>query len=273
MARAGTANSIPQLPSPPPEGVIAALVLALSVAGCAKSTPREATGARRLTVSAAISLESALDELQPLFQKRYLGLTMRYNFGGSGALEQQIKQGAPVDVFIAAAPREMNELEAKGLLESGTRRDLVTNELALVVPSGVNDVQSFSDLTRVKRIAMAEPHSVPAGMYARQVLEHLSLFDRLRPKLVFGGNVRQALAYVESGSADAALVYETEARLSTRVRIAALAPAGSYSPITYPVAIVRGSKSAAASDFVRFLLGSEAQHVFEEHGFHSAADR
>lgn len=249
------------------------LLVGLALSGCARSTPPEPPGARRLTVSAAISLEPALDEIQSLFQEQHPELTVRYNFAGSGPLEQQIEQGAPVDVFLSAAAREIDVLEAKGLIERGSRHDLVTNEIVLAVPVGSKRIRDFADLTRpeVKRIAMAEPESVPAGMYAREILDHLGILERVRSKLVFAANVRQALAYIETGNADVALVYETEARLSTRVRIAAVAPPGSHAPIVYPVAIIGNSRHAATSkEFVELLSTPAALKVFEKYGFRPA---
>jgi len=128
---------------------------------------------------------------------------------------------------------------------------------------------SVEDLARadVKPIAMAEPSSIPAGDYARETLVHLGLWDKLQPKLIFTGDVRQALIDVETGNAAAGLVYETEVRLSGKLRVAASAPAGSHSPILYPAAAVRGSRSEAARAFLDFLSAPEAQAVFARHGF------
>lgn len=242
----------------------------LTLAGCAglsaSLSDREETAP--LLVSAAVSLEESLEEIGPLYQREH-GTEIRYNFGGSGALEQQIEHGAPVDVFIAAGSREMDELEVKGLLEDATRRNLAGNELVIVTLMDSPKVSNFDDLARadIKHIAMAEPDSVPAGKYARETLVHLGLWGRLQPKLVFTGDVRQALIDVETGNAEAGLVYDTEVRLSGKLRIAAFAPAGSHSPILYPAAAIRGSRSEAARAFLDFLAGPEAQGVFARHGF------
>lgn len=247
------------------------LVLDLLLLGVFAPLPGSRAGRAEtpsLLVSSAVSLKESLEEIGPLYQ-RERGVKVRYNFGASGALEQQIEHGAPVDVFIAAGEREMDELEARGLLEAGTRRNLVSNEL--VVATGVDSpkISSFDDLARadVKRIAMAEPDSVPAGNYARETLVHLGLWGRLQPKLVFTGDVRQALIDVETGNAEAGLVYDTEVRLSGKLRVAASAPAGSHSPILYPAAAVRGPRSEAARAFLDFLSGPEAHAVFARHDF------
>ncbi len=245
-------------------------LLLLILAGCSSHESRKRARTQTLTVSAAISLEAPLDAIAQLYRQRHPGVRIRFNFGGSGTLEQQIAQGAPVDVFISASRREMDALAARGMIAAGSERDLVTNEIVLVVPPPSHLVSTFGDLARreVNRIAMAEPTSVPAGLYARQVLEHAALWDRIRPKLVFAANVRSVLIDVETANADAGLVYETEARLSTRVREVAVAPPGSHAPIVYPAAVIQSSpRGSLAGDFVRFLSGPEALEVFERYGF------
>ena len=221
-----------------------------------------------LLASAAVSLKESLEEIGPLYHREH-GVEVRYNFGGSGALEQQIEHGAPVDVFIAASEREMDELQSRGLLEAGTRRNLVSNELVVATGFDSPRISRFEDLARadVKPIAIAEPSSIPAGNYARETLVHLGLWDKLQPKLIFTGDVRQALIDVETGNVAAGLVYDTELRLSGKLRVAASAPAGSHSPILYPAAAVRGSRSEAARAFLDFLSAPEAQAVFARHGF------
>lgn len=223
-----------------------------------------------LVISAAVSLQESLEEIGPLY-RRERGVEVRYNFGGSGALEQQILHGAPVDVFIAAGSREMEALKTRGLVVDGTCGDLVRNELVIATAANSPKISSFADLTRpdVRHIAMAEPASVPAGNYARQTLMHLGLWERLEPKLVFTGDVRQALIDVETGNAEAGLVYDTEVRLSSKLRVAAWAPADSHSPIVYPAAAIRGPRTGAARAFLDFLSGPEAQAIFARHGFRS----
>ena len=170
----------------------------------------------RLTISAAVSLEEALQEIQQLYRRQKPDVQITYNFAGSGTLEQQIEQGAPVDVFISASPRELDALAVKGLLVEESRTDLVQNQIVLVTPRDPKLVNGFDDLTgaAVKRVALGEPETVPAGRYAKQVLTYFHLFDALQPKLIFTKDVRQALTYVATGNVDAALVYQTEARLA-----------------------------------------------------------
>lgn len=223
-----------------------------------------------VTVSAAISLKDALDELGRVYEQSHPGAKITFNYGGSGTLEHQIEQGAPVDILISAAEKQMDTLESKGLIVAGTRRNLVANELVLIVPAASSLVRSFQDLARaeVKVVALGESETVPAGMYARQSLEHLGLLAAVQKKTVFAKDVRQVLTYVETGNADAGIVYQTDARISGIVRIVATAPAGSHDPIVYPAAVVRDSRNAtAARAFLDFVAGPEARAVFAKYGF------
>jgi molybdate transport system substrate-binding protein len=232
-----------------------------------------------ITVSAAISLKDALDELGPIFQVQQhrknggSGTAVTFNYGGSGTLARQIEEGAPVDVFFSAAEKQMDELAAQGLIVADTRRDLVANALVLIAPAQPTALHSFQDLSNaaVKTIALGETSTVPAGMYARQTLEHLGLFASVEKKIVYAKDVRAVLTYVETGNADAGLVYQTDANTSTKVRVVAVAPADSHDPILYPAAVLRDAKDkAAARAFVEFLQGSDARAVFQKYGFTSA---
>jgi molybdate transport system substrate-binding protein len=253
--------------------LVVAVVLVLAASGCGS---REGPGSKpvRLTVSAAISLKEALEEIQKLYLHDMPEANLTFNFGASGTLEQQIEQGASVAVFISASPREMDALAVKGMLVEESRRDLVENEVALVAPRDSTLVSGFDDLRKpeVNRVAMGDPETVPAGRYAKQVLTYLRIFDNLQPKLIFTKDVRQALAYAATGNVDAALVYPTEAGAGNGVRIVARAPAGSHEPIVYPVAVIKTQRNPGeAIAFVRFLLTKESQSVFARHGFIRAA--
>ena len=233
-----------------------------------------------ITVSAASSLKDALDKLGPIFQAQQHrknggnGTAVTFNYGGSGTLARQIEQGAPVDVFFSAAEKQMDELAAQGLIVADTRRDLVANALVLIAPAQATPVvHSFQDLTgaAVKTIALGETSTVPAGMYARQTLEHLGLFAALEKKVVYAKDVRAVLTYVETDNADAGMVYQTDANTSQKVRVIAVAPADSHDPILYPAAVLRDAKdNAAARAFVEFLQGPDARAVFQKYGFTSA---
>ncbi len=224
----------------------------------------------KITVSAAISLKDALDEISHLYGGEYPGTELHFNLGGSGTLQRQIEQGAPVDIFISASPKEINSLQSQGLLLTDTRRNLVRNSVALIVPAGSTGVSSFQDLTKtsVKTIAVGEPQTVPAGKYAQEVLTHFGIYDELKPKLVLAKDVRQVLTYVETGNADAGIVYATDAKISKRVTVVATAPKDSHSPVVYPGAVIKNSKnSTGAKMFLEFLGGEKARAVFQKYGF------
>ena len=230
-----------------------------------------------ITVSAAISLKDALDELGPIFQvqqqHKNAGAAVTFNYGGSGTLARQIEQGAPVDVFFSAAEKQMDELATQGLIDADSRRDLVGNALVLIAPAQAATLHSFQDLSNpaIKAIALGETSTVPAGMYARQTLEHLGLFAAVQKKVVYAKDVRAVLTYVETGNADAGMVYQTDANTSKKIRVIAVAPADSHDPILYPAAVLRDSKNKpAARAFLEFLAGPDARAVFQKYGFTSA---
>jgi len=247
--------------------ILLALVLGAMVLVPARNSAQQKSS---VTVSAAISLKDALDEIGRKYELQHADAKITFNYGGSGTLQHQIEQGAPVDIFFSAAERQMDELESKGLLVAGTRRDLVANKLVLIEPTSSNALKDFQDLARpeVKIIALGEPGTVPAGMYARQTLEHLGLLAGVEKKTVYAKDVRAVLTYVETGNADAGIVYQTDALSSTKVRVVATAPTGTHDPIVYPAAIVNNSKDeAAARVFFKFLESSEARVIFEKYGF------
>ena len=249
---------------------LVALLSSLEPGEILRSQPVATATRAELTISAAISLKDPLDEMAHLYGTEQPGTAIRFNLGSSGTLQRQIEQGAPVDVFISASPKEMDSLESNGLLLPGTRRNLVKSSVVLIVPTGNAGISSFQDLAKpeAKVIAIGDPQSVPAGKYAQEVLTHFGLFDQLKPKFVFAKDVRQVLTYVETGNADAGIVYATDARTSKSVSIVATAPEDSHSPVIYPVAVIKGSKNATgAKSFIDFLLSPKAHAVFKKYGF------
>ncbi|MGD1908770.1 MAG: molybdate ABC transporter substrate-binding protein [Leptolyngbyaceae cyanobacterium] len=227
------------------------------------------TASVKLTLSAAASVQAALAEIQAAHRQVAPHVDLTHNLGSSGSLAQQIHQGAPSDIFLSASPRWMDDLEAQGQIWADSRRDLLQNSLVLVVPPD-SQIATFTDLQSdtLRKVAMGEPNSVPAGTYAKESLTALGLFDRLQPKLVYGKDVRQVLAYVETGHVEAGLVYATDAQRSDRVKVIATAPPNSHTPITYPVAIVKDSPHPkAARDFIAFLSSAPAAAIFHRYGF------
>ena len=247
------------------------LSLAALITACKISTPNnQVSPTITLTVSAAASLQDAMQEIERLYEQQLPDINIVYNFGSSGSLQYQIEQGAPVDIFISAAPKQMNILEKKGLLLENTRKNWLKNQIVLITPKADNNIASFQDLTKnnVQKIAIGNPESVPAGQYAKEALESFNLSDKLTSKFVFAKDVRQVLFYVETGNVDGGLVYATDAKISERVKVVATAPENSHSPIIYPVAVIRNSQHPEeAKAFIQFLFGKSAQEVFEKYGF------
>lgn len=223
-----------------------------------------------LTVHAAASLTDALKELAPIYEKAS-GDKLFFNFNASSALARQIQEGAPGDVFFSADEAKMDALDKAGFIAAGTREDLLGNALAIVVPSdSALAIASAADLARpeIKKIAIGEPSTVPAGIYAKAYLTRLGLWDQLLPKMTPTENVRAALAAVESGNVEAGVVYKTDALISKKVKIATEAPAAEGPKIVYPAAALKESRSPAqARKLLTFLGGGEARAVFKRYGF------
>jgi molybdate transport system substrate-binding protein len=252
---------------------LTAVFLALALftgAGLAAAPPPQAAKTD-LTVSAAISLKDALDEAKQIYATENPNVTIAVNYGASGTLQLQIEQGAPVDLFFSAAPKQMDALDSKGLLLEGTRKDLLRNEVVLIVPADSRlGIASFQDLTRadVKQVALGEPATVPAGQYAKETLISMGIYDAVNAKAVLGKDVRQVLTYVSTGNVDAGIVYATDAQSSAKVKVVASAPAKSHAPVIYPAAVIKSSKNpAAAKAFLDFLASPRGQAVFQKYGF------
>jgi molybdate transport system substrate-binding protein len=195
-----------------------------------------------------------------------------FNFGASGDLKKQIEAGAPVAVFAPASLQDMDELERARRIIKGTRLNFVKNELVLIEPVHARfKLTSFHDLKRetVKKIAIVNPKTSPAGKYAEEILTSYNLLEAVRDKLVFGEHVRQILDYVAREEVDAGIVYLTDARLRSReVRVVMQAPESSHTSAVYPIAVVRGAAGEGlAREFVDFVGSGEAQQIFEQYGF------
>jgi len=237
--------------------------------------PPSASGQNRLiVVGAAISLKESFSELGSIYEQR-TGTKVTFTFGASGELEKQIEAGAPVDVFASASEKEMDELQAKNLIARASRADFARNSLVLVVPVGSKlEVQSFSDLEKpsVTKIAIGNPKTVPAGQYAEQLLRNTQIWPKIDSRLILAENVRQVLDYVARGEVDAGIVYATDVQVAQgRVSVAARAADGDYSPILYPLAVIRDSANAnAAKAFVDLVLSPEGIQILKKHGFQPA---
>lgn len=244
------------------------LVLAVSLSAC-HGTSRATSSRVTLTLSVAASLQNVIVDAESAYRRDHAEVDFRNNFGPSGTLSREIEQGAPVDAFLSAAAKPIDDLNAKGLILAGTQRNLLRNTLVLIAPRD-SQLKSFEGLTdkSVRLIALGDPASVPAGQYGRQTLMALHLIDKLNAKLVMGKDVRQVLTYVETGNADAGIVYGTDAAASAKVRVVAVAPESSHEPIVYPAAVVQTSRNQeAARKFIEFLSSPAAKAIFTKRGF------
>jgi molybdate transport system substrate-binding protein len=247
--------------------------VALLVAGLALvAPPGPAPAAQEVTLSVAISMKDAVEELGRQFTATRAGVVLRYNLGASGELQKQIEAGAPVDLFIAAAQRPMDELERSRLIVPATRRAFARNLLTVVAPAdsrlGLGRPADLLD-PRVSRVVIGNPRTVPAGQYAEESLRALGLRDGLRDRLVYAENVRQALEYVARGEVDAGFVYVTDAATRRgQVREAFRPAPETYAPIVYPAAVVAGAREPAlARALLDLLVSPEGQAVLSRHGF------
>lgn len=238
------------------------LVVTLCLLFSLPAAPR----AGEVNLSAAASLKDALNELAASFIAEHPGVTLIKNYGGSGALAQQIANGAPADLFISANPKWMDHLKDKGLVVQETIAPFAYNTLVFAGPSG--KAAALPDLLKLERIAIGSPKSVPAGDYALTALEKAGLATALKAKLVMAKDVRECLMYAERGEVDGAFVYRTDALLAGTVAILFTVPPQLYPPVTYPVALtLSGAGNADAVAFLAYLQGPTGRAVLEKYGF------
>lgn len=223
-----------------------------------------------LSVFAAISLTDALVEIGTAFASEN-GVKVYYNFAASTTLQRQLEKGAPADVFISASPRQVIALEANGLLEAESRRNLLTNRLVIVSDENAEiSMDTPADLTAsdISRIAIGHPSIVPAGAYTKEALTHFGLWEILNSKFIFGVDVRATLAYVTSGNVDVAIVYKTDMIVSDYVIELYQVPSEAYTPIIYPAVVMKNSsQKQLARQFITYLQSAEKSEIFEKHGF------
>lgn len=278
--------------------VMAAMIAAGMLAGCdrsAKETTEAATTAAETTaeettakettaasgeeteilVAAAASLKNAYeDKLIPMFEEANPGVTVKGTYDSSGKLQTQIEEGLDADVFMSAATKQMKALDEEGMIASDTITDLLENKIVLIVPAGnEKKLEKFEDIEKADSIALGDPASVPAGQYSEEALTNLGIWDKIQDKVSFGTNVTEVLNQVAAASADAGIVYATDAAsMADKVEVVAEAPEGSLSEkVIYPVAVVKGTAhEEVAKEFVAFLQTDKAITVFEDYGFSSA---
>lgn len=244
-----------------------------------ETTAEETTAASgeetEILVAAAASLKNAYeDKLIPMFEEANPGVTVKGTYDSSGKLQTQIEEGLEADVFMSAAKKQMTALDEEGMIASDTITDLLENKIVLIVPTGnEKKLEKFEDIENADSIALGDPASVPAGQYAQEALINLGIWDKIQDKVSFGTNVTEVLNQVAAASADAGIVYATDAAsMADQVEVVAEAPEGSLAKkVIYPVAVVKGTAhEEVAKEFVAFLQTDKAITVFEEYGFSSA---
>jgi molybdate transport system substrate-binding protein len=225
---------------------------------------------QEILVAAAASLKDVLEKIGPEFMKEFPEITLTFQFGASGALQQQIERGAPVDVFISAAQSPIEALRKKNLLLKDSVQNLCSNELVLIVPEARPNMQNLQQLKTVEyqRIALGESRTVPAGQYAEAWLQKAALLGALKDKLVPLANVRQVLTLVETGNVDAGFVYASDALISQEVKVVLRAQADMHPAIVYPLALLAKSKQPAAGrSFAQYLKSTSARRILLQYGF------
>jgi len=258
--------------------IFAMLAIVFAMTGCQGSTTPSTTTSETnpkisgdITVSAAASLKDALTEVKDLYLKKEPNANVIVNFAGSGSLSQQIQQGAAVDIFISASTKDITNLKDAELLDNTTLKNLLGNEVVLIVPKdSTTTINKFEQVVdpAITKIGMGEPTTVPVGQYATDVFTFLNVMDQVKDKIVYGKDVKEVLTWVETGNVDAGVVYSTDAKASDKVKVVATATADSHKAIIYPAAVIKASKNPeAAKDFNDFLSSDAAKAVFVKYGF------
>jgi molybdate transport system substrate-binding protein len=236
----------------------------------------QATSTHEITISAAISLKNAFEEIGKIFMEQHSGTKVAFNFGASGDLARQIEAGAPVDVFASAAQKDMDDIGKKDLIAANSRKNFAKNVIVLVKPANsIIPLRTLTDLQKeeVKKVVIGNPKTVPAGRYAEEALRHFNLWDAVKDKLIFAENVRQVLDYVARDEVDAGLVYSTDAMArSKEVKAVMKLPEGSHQPVVYPIGVIKGTKVETLSRaFVDFVISAEGQRTLSQYGFITAS--
>jgi molybdate transport system substrate-binding protein len=263
--------------------IVLGLILPMMVFAAGKNDKQASAAeapATEITVYAASSMTAAMNEIAGLYKQSNPNVNIVYNFDSSGTLKTQIQNGAPADIFISAAQGSMDQLDIAALptvnvdkldfVLTSSRFNIVTNQVVLIVPvNSTKGISDFKDVTTTKVTLVALGNSdVPAGQYAQEIYTSLGLWDTIvkSGKVTYGSNVKEVVTHVESGAVDCGVCYVTD--ITPNVKIAAAAPAGTYKPVTYPAAILKGVKDQKATEaFMAYLKGPQARAVFERIGF------
>ena len=257
-------------------GILLMLGIVILTAGCgggkdaAETAEKPAAEEKELTVSIAASTKNAIDEIVKNYESENPGVKIKINSGGSGTLEQQITGGAPVDIFLSASKKNMDNLEEKGLLLEGTRQDLLKNSLVLIGSSDMKDkIKSIEDLKMQKgKIALGELNTVPAGKYAKQAFEKLGMWTEIEKKAVYQKDVTAVLTIVDSGEIETGVIYSSDAMTLKSGFIIGEFAADTHDSIVYPAAIIKETKNKEeAEKFLRYLQNDTSKEIFSKYGF------
>ncbi|MCH2543520.1 molybdate ABC transporter substrate-binding protein [Candidatus Atelocyanobacterium thalassae] len=242
----------------------------MSIAACGTSNSNQQKKYNnQLFISVPSSMYSAMKLIKDIYQRDNPNIDVIYNSGSSGALQQQVERGAPIDIFISASSKQMDFLLKKNLLIRESNKTFLKNKMVLVASKKSIQNIDLNTLTdgNFEKLALGEFRSVPAGQYAKEALTALKVYNKLESKFIFGKNVRQVLFYVESGNADLGIVYITDTKNSDAITLANI-PYDLHSPITYQIAVVKSSQNISeAKKFINFLLTERAQNIFKDYGF------
>lgn len=250
--------------------LIPVFIIMLSSIGCSTTGQVAEDKNVEITVSAAASLTDVLNEITASFEEEYPNINVIYNIGSSGTLQQQIMQGAPADLFFSAAEDKFDKLVKEDLIDKENMVDLVGNKIVLVTPKESNkDINSFQDLKdKAQKISLGTPETVPAGKYAKEMLENVGEWNMVEDKMIFAKDVRQVLTYVETGNVDAGIVYNTDALISSKINVVETAEEGTHTPIIYPLGILKESEhQIEAKLYFDYMQSEKALTIFEEYGF------
>lgn len=227
-----------------------------------------------LTVYAAASMTNAMQDIADRYQ-RETGVAIKLSPGASSALARQIEAGARADLFVSADQEWMDYLAARQLIDAASRRNIAGNRLVLIAPAdsevALQIAPGFALAAALDggRLAIADPSAVPAGRYSQAALTHLGVWDSVANRLANADNVRAALAFVARGEAPLGIVYATDAKIETRVRVVGMFPAHLHPPITYPAALPVGARAGARA-FLDYLGEAASRATFANHGFTEA---
>ncbi|MCM0650523.1 molybdate ABC transporter substrate-binding protein [Clostridium swellfunianum] len=247
--------------------VMTSFWLTFFLIGCSNNKETEES---TITFAAAASLKNCMDDkLIPMFKQQYSDIKIQTTYDSSGKLQTQIEEGAPIDIFMSAAMKQMTALDEKGLIVKDSIVQLLENKIVLIVSQkNTKGISAFEDILKADKIAIGDPSSVPVGQYAKETLTNIKIWNEVIAKASLGTNVTEVLNWVAEGSADAGIVYSTDAVSNKKVKTVAEAPEGSVSKVIYPLGIVKATRNeVAAKKFVEFLKTDEANKVFESYGF------